>query len=276
MTKTGGPPRSRQTHQHKKRNKQTYQKNHSYQTKTSASLDSSRVLLSVPHVRAPTLAAAPATPAPAWLGPCASWHADRNVHRVDQPRHTTPPPDDTVWTARLYEYLDRDEGASHIPPRVYNTVIDTARTPSRTTFARYGWVHTFAEYDAYAAANPGKYAYELWFGHRGLARASLDARQALIRDSAEYGDRGVRELYNAEGDAIPDNEAVYSANETEETIADYADDGYNDGLLFPMDPDEATSEDVVVEEGTTDNVELTMADIMTPKLLHDCEDDDTF
>ena len=168
---------------------------------------------------------------------------------------------------------------------MYNTVLDTVRTPARTTFARYGWVHTFAEYDAYAAANPGKYAYELWFGHRGLARASLDARQALIRGEAAYGDRGTLGPDAADADAVamPVDEAVDGASGTAATVDDYAYDGYDDDELpFPMDPDEANGEGERVEEGATDDAGLAMDDVAalappcSPQLLLDCADDDTF
>ena len=288
MAKARPPSRARQPNPHKKRNKKTHPKHHSHQTKAPPSHDPPPGPPSVARVRAPTLAAAPATPAPAWLGPRAPWHTDRTTRRVDQPRHATPPPDETAWAARLHEYLDRDDGAAHIPPRVYHTVLDTVRTPARTTFARYGWVHTFAEYDAYAAANPGKYAYELWFGHRGLARASLDARQALIRGAAAaYSDRGTLGAYAAEADAVamPDDEAmtVYGAHGAAATVADYADDGYDeDELPFPMDPDEGSEEVAVVEEGATDDAGLEMDDVAalappcSPQLLLDCADDDTF
>ena len=288
MAKTRPPSGSRQAKPHKKRNRQTHQTTHPHQTKTPPSHDPPPGPPPVPRVRAPTLAAAPATPAPAWLGPRAPWHTDRTARRVDQPRHATPPPDETACTARLHEYLDRDDGAAHIPPRVYHTVLDTVRTPARTTFARYGWVHTFAEYDAYAAANPGKYAYELWFGHRGLARASLDARQALIRGAAAaYSDRGTLGSYAAEADAVamPDDEAMTAdgAHGAAATVADYADDGYDDDELpFPMDPDEGNEEVAVVEEGATDGAGLAMGDVAAlappcpPQLLLDCADDDTF
>lgn len=191
----------------------------------------------------------------------------------------------------MREYLDRDDAtgsSAHIPPRVYNTVLDTVRTPSRTTFARYGWVHTFAEYDAYAAANPGKYAYELWFGHRGMARASLDARQALIRGAAAYGEKAATatgvHAADTEPIAMMDDEAAngITAPPLSPPMADYADDGYDDELPFPMDPDEALSGEGGGEEevGATADGVTAMGDVAPlvapPQLLLDCADDDTF
>ena len=104
------------------------------------------------RVCAPTHAA----PALTWLGPCAPWHTYRTTRRIHQPRHVPSLPNEAAWTARLHEYLDRDDEigcSAHIPPRVYNTVVDTALMPSRTQFTRYGWVRTFGEYDAYASEN---------------------------------------------------------------------------------------------------------------------------
>lgn len=282
MAKTRAPSGSRQAKPHKNHNRQTHQKNHPHQTKTPPSLDPSPFPPPVHRVRAQTLAAAPATPVPAWLGPIAPWHTDRTLRRVDQPRHATPPPDETAWAARLHEYLDRDEDAAHIPPRVYNTVLDTVRTPGRTAFARYGWVDTFAEYDAYAAANPGKYAYELWFGHRGLARASLDARQALIRGAVAYGDRGTlgANVTDATAIVMSDDEVVDGANGATATITDY--DGYNEEMPFPMVHDESSDEVVILEEGLDDDEGVAMDDIAcqaqlcSPRLLLDCAEEDTF
>ena len=150
----------------------------------------------------------------------------------------------------------------------------------RTAFARYGWVHTFAEYDAYAAATPGKYSYELWFGHRGLARASLDARQALIRGAAAaYDDRGTLET---DAVALSDEEAV-DGSHSAASVADYTDDGYDDEELpFPMDIDEANGEGEGVEEGATDGAGLAADEVAAlappcpPQLLLDCAEDDTF
>ena len=280
MAKTRAPSGSRQAKPHKKRNRQTHQTNPPHQTKTPTVHEPSPVSSLVACVRVPTLTPAPATPAPAWLGPRAPWHTDRAVRRVDQPRHATPPPDETAWAARLREYLDRDDSVVHIPPRVYHTVLDTVRTPGRTAFARYGWVHTFAEYDAHAAANPGKYAYELWFGHRGLARASLDARQALIRGAAAaYDDRGTLET---DAVALSDEEAV-DGSHSAASVADYTDDGYDDEELpFPMDIDEANGEGEGVEEGATDGAGLAADEVAAlappcpPQLLLDCAEDDTF
>ena len=223
--------------------------------------------------------APPTATAPTWLGPCAPWHTYRTTRRIHQPRHVQSLPNEAAWTARLHEYIDRDDEtgcSAHIPPRVYNTVVDTARAPSRTQFTRYGWVRTFGEYDAYAIENPGKYAYEVWFGHRGMARASLDARQALIRGTAAYNDdgAGLRQM-----DATQDDATVESVDDTPAAmvVGDYADNDY-DELPFPMDPDEASSE--VDDEVATGIVPPEMGAVTTialpPQLLLECADDDVF
>lgn len=285
MAKTRAAVSSRHTNQKrdkKNKKKRTNSSPHSGgATPVPSSAVAAKATSVAPRARAPTLAAAPAAPAPAWLGPNAPWHTDRACRRVDQARHATPPPDEAAWAARLHEYLDRDDGAAHIPPRVYNTVLDTVRTPSRTTFARYGWVRTFAEYDAYAADNPGKYAYELWFGHRGMARASLDARKALIRGAAAYSDRQAPGAYEAEVHAVAmtDDDAVADGTNgtapLSPTMADYADGGYDDEMPFPMDPEEASGEGEVVGEGATGDV-AALVPPCPPQLLLDCADDDTF
>ena len=210
---------------------------------------------------------------PTWLGPQASWYTHRSIRRADQGRHTTPPPNKVEWTTRLNEYLDREDGHTHIPSRVYNTIVDTARTPSRTTFWRYGWVQTFAEYDAYAEANPGKYAYELWFGHRGLARASLDARQALIRHASAYDQQ------ETGTDTVEDGSAFHadvSADERMDNMSDHSNDApsvspvmvddvheYGD-MPFVMDP--AFAEPNIEEEDSADHASA----------LLECDDKDTF
>ena len=55
-----------------------------------------------------------------------------------------------------------------------------SRQQSQTLFLRYGWVSSCNEYENFAKTYPDEYAYELWFGHRGLARASLDARDESL------------------------------------------------------------------------------------------------
>lgn len=303
MAKTRASAPSRHPHNHNhKRNKNKYNKNKKNHAHTSPPPPSSASAIRPTHATTATtpagpragvhtLVAASATPVPTWLGPRAPWHAARATRRIDQPRHGTPSPNETAWAARLREYLDRDDSAPHIPPRVYNTVLDTVRTPSRTTFARYGWVQAFAEYDVYAAANPGKYAYELWFGHRGMARASLDARQALMRSAAAYGDNNAssaeytsgRVLTDIEADAVEigDDGAVDRTNGARPSdsppvmaMADYADDVYDDDELpFPMDPDEERGEGE--DDGSAVGEVATLAP-RPPQMLLDCADDDTF
>ena len=263
---------------HNKRNEVTHKK---HQTNKMPTNDLSQTIR-------PSLSAAPAAPAPTWLGPCAPWYDNRSVRRIDQTRHSMPPPNETDWVAPMYEYIERDdatESSAHIPPRVYNTVIETARTPSRTTFARYGWVHTFDEYDAYAVENPGKYAYELWFGHRGMARASLDARQALIKDAAAYDKTDTLDVYATETDgfAIPDEKMAYDENgrtspSISPTMAHYSND---DELLFPMELDKVSG-DVDIDEGVTEGDEGSIGNVVafaipsSPQMLLNCADDDTF
>ena len=186
-------------------------------------------------VRAP-----PTATALTWLGPCAPWHTYRTTRRIYQPRHVPSLPNEAAWTARLNEYLDRDDEtgcSAHIPPRVYNTVVDTALTPSRTQFTRYGWVRTFGEMRVRVKIRGSM---PMRFGWPPGNGARLDARQALIRGTAVYNDdgAGLRQM-----DATQDDATVESVDDTSAAmvVGDYADNDY-DELLHPMDPDEASSE----------------------------------
>ena len=113
---------------------------------------------------------------PQWLGPKAYWYKNRDVRRAVQERHVNSAPNDSKWEACKMDYYERNNQSIHIPPRVYNTLMDTSRQPSQTLFLRYGWVSSCNDYEMFAETYPDEYAYELWFGHRGLSRASMDAR----------------------------------------------------------------------------------------------------
>ena len=115
-----------------------------------------------------------------WLGPKAYWYKNRHVRRTVQERHVRPAPNDSKWEACKMEYYERDSQSMHIPPRVYNTLVDTSRQPSQTMFWRYGWVTSCEDYELFAEACPEGHAYELWFGHRGLARSSMDAYEESL------------------------------------------------------------------------------------------------
>ena len=222
--------------------------------------------------RVPTLSAS-AAHVPKWLGPRASWYTHRDMRRADQGRHTRSPANEVEWTTRLNEYLDREDEHTHIPSRVYNTVVDTARTPSRTMFSRYGWVQTFADYDAYAQANPGKYAYELWFGHRGMARASLDARQALIRHAAAYDHQ------ETDTDIIEDGSALHaeaSADERMDNTSDHSNDTPSVSPVMVDDVHEYGNMPFVLDATFAEpNIEEEDCAGHASQLL-ECDDNDTF
>jgi hypothetical protein len=159
-----------------------------------------------------------------WLGPRAYWYKNRHVRRMFQERHVNPTPNDSKWEECKLDYYDRDYQSKHIPPRVYNTLVDTSYQPSRTMFTRYGWVSSCRDYELFAETYPEEYAYELWFGHRGLARLSMDAHEeCLFSTGDEYDIAGV--VSNSNMDDMSD---VYSDNETKDN------EGNEDLIQFEM------------------------------------------
>ena len=96
-----------------------------------------------------------------WLGPRASWYANKDTPRSKLSSHKKPVCSNT-YTIRKNEYMDRDTHARHIPERVYCAIMGKATRPMQHLCCPYHEFDTFAEYDDYADSNPQDYVAELW------------------------------------------------------------------------------------------------------------------
>lgn len=130
------------------------------------------------------------------LVPCCSWR-----HRAPGPRTA---PQEGVHRVALDAYVERDDQHTlYVPPRVFHTVLDRLRTPSRAVFEPYAWLGSWEEYDTCMTECPLVYAEELWHARQQTTTVYGNAR---LRWSEPTTDRWGDSEANPEANPVTDTD----------------------------------------------------------------------